>query len=379
MPPQLKGRMENNIVACRFFGNCGGCSLQHISYAEQLKNKRNFLAPAIKFEDIKVFFGKPLHYRNRMDFIFHSTGLGFRKKHSFQNITDIDNCPIANEELNVLLREIRDFFKHPDFFDLSKKTGTFRCAVIRTPKKDSSISFVLNESSKKLGEAIEQIKKFAAHTSANNIIVTYVNPAVDESFSSEFFVVKGSDLLKENYLGREFVYSVQGFFQNNSEMAEKMQAYCNNILQTYNTKDASLLDLYGGVGTFGIINASLFKTVTIIENDKHCIDAANKNIELNKIKNANAIVLDAKNLKKIQFDKNLFVILDPPRIGMDQKTIEHLNKIKPEVILYISCNIIQLGKDIQKFKGHSIKSAALFDLFPQTNHSEAVVELVKKK
>ena len=80
------------------------------------------------------------------------------------------------------------------------------------------------------------------------------------------------------------------------------------------------------------------------------------------------------NLEKI---KPLFVILDPPRSGMHQKTINHLNQLLPEVIIYISCNPQQLGKDIPRFRKYKIKSVALFDFFPQTFHSEVIAELVK--
>ena len=62
---------------------------------------------------------------------------------------------------------------------------------------------------------------------------------------------------------------------------------------------------------------------------------------------------------------------------MHQKTVNHLNQLLPEAIIYISCNPQQLGKDIPRFRKYKIKSVALFDLFPQTFHSEAIVELVK--
>ena len=78
------------------------------------------------------------------------------------------------------------------------------------------------------------------------------------------------------------------------------------------------------------------------------------------------------------FNEQLFVITDPPRSGMHPKTILQLKELQPKVIIYISCNINQLKKDLPKFKDYKIKSAALFDLFPQTLHSEGVVELVKE-
>jgi len=363
---------------CPYFGKCGGCSSQHIAYEQQIENKKKQLVSAIKYDDVNVFHGKEFYYRNRMDFIFSPQGLGFRKKDNWKQIVAVEKCVISEESVNSLLAQTRNFFSAVDVFDVKRNTGTFRYAVIRTPKNDSSISFVLNSDSTKLAEAIEKIKQFAETTSAKNILITYVPKNTDHSVSNDFFVVKGSDMLKETFLGKTFNYSVQGFFQNNTEMAEKMQEYVNSLLKSYSTQQAHLLDLYAGVGTFGILSANLFKDVKIVESVKECIDAAEKNIEQNKITNAEAILLDAKQLKKVELNKPLFVITDPPRSGMHPNTIDQLNNLKPEIIIYISCNIQQLSKDLLKFKQYKIKSAAMFDLFPQTPHVEAVVELAKE-
>ena len=363
---------------CLYFVECGGCSLQHLEYQIQLENKKKFLQSIINFSEIKVFSDKEYFYRNRMDMIFHPVGIGFRKKGKWHKIVDVEKCVISDEKLNLLIKEVRNFFKNIDFFDIYKKTGTFKYAVIRTPQNVSSISFVLNEDSTKTGEAIEKIKLFSEISTANNIVITYVSKDNDESISQEYFVVKGGDMLKEAYLGKTFYYSVQGFFQNNTIMAEKMHNYVNELLKQHQTKDKHLLDLYAVVGTFGIINADLFKEVLIVESFQACIDAANKNLEINNIKNAKTFCLEAKNIKKLSIPESLFVISDPPRSGMEEKTIQILNELKPELIIYISCNPEQLGKDLPKFRNYKIKSAALFDLFPQTSHSEAVIELVRK-
>jgi len=365
-------------MTCPYFGTCGGCTSQNISYDVQLEHKKNALANAINFNDVGVFSDKEYGYRNRMDMIFHSKGLGFRERGKWWKIVDIEKCPISNDKLNLLMHEIRDYFKDVDVFELMKNVGTFRYAVIRTPTEDNSISFVLNSDSEKLIEAIEKIKEYAKVSTANNIIVTKVKPKTDMSISDDYLVVKGKDTLTESFLGKKFIFPVQGFFQNNSKMAEKMLKYVNELLSKYDTNNAHLLDLYGGVGTFGIVNSSLFNDVIIVENVERAIECAKKNIDDNDVKNARAIVLDAKQLNKIELKQPLYVITDPPRSGMHPKTIKYINDVKPEVIVYVSCNVKQLGKDLHKFEEYQIKSAALFDLFPQTPHGEAVIELVRK-
>jgi 23S rRNA (uracil-5-)-methyltransferase RumA len=366
---------------CPYFGNCGGCSSQHIDYETQLDNKRRQLAASIKVDadSIQVFSDMPFNYRNRMDFTFTPRGIGLRKKGDWKHIVDIDRCSISNDRLNRLITEIRQNFNGIDCFDIRKKIGTYRYAVIRTPSGAASISFVLNEDSNQTGGAIDKIKRYAKISSAENIIVTYVPKHTDISISEEFFVVKGADMLTENYLDKTFTYSVQGFFQNNTVMANKMHEYVRSLCQRHANKSSSLLDLYAGVGAFGINNAEFFKNLLIVESDKHCIAAARINIEKNGIKNAEIVELDAMQIRKLDIPANdLFVITDPPRSGMHPKTIEHLIKLRPKVIVYISCNVEQLGKDISKFRDYELKSSAMFDLFPQTPHVEAIAELVLK-
>jgi len=361
---------------CIYFGKCGGCLSQNVDYTVQLENKRRTLAKAAKFEGVEIFHGKEYFYRTRVDMVFHEGGLGFRKKGTWHKIVDIEKCVIANEVINRLIGEIRSFFKNVDYFEPKKNRGTFRYAVIRAPQEDSSVSFVLNADSTHLLAAREQISSFAAETSAANVIVTYVPGNTDISVSNDYFVLKGRDLLRETYLGRTFSYNVQGFFQNNYEMSLRLHQYVRDILARYETGGSHLVDLYGGVGTFGIINSGLFREVTIVESFPQSIESARANIAANMVENVKAVELDAKRLKNLNLRQPLAVITDPPRSGMHPQTIHELKSLKPELIIYVSCNIRQLGVDLEKFADYRVKSAALFDFFPHTPHCEAVVEMV---
>lgn len=363
-------------MICPYFGECGGCSTQHIPYEQQLEQKKNNLAKLINFDNIEVIYDEPFNYRNRMDFVFHPKGLGLRMKGDWKSIVDIKECPISNDKVNLLLKEVNNFFHHPDSFDIRKHKGTFKYAVIRAPTTGTSISFVLNDESTRLKEATETIQEFK--TTADNIIVTRVPPKTDHSIGSDYFIVKGSDQLQESFLNKTFHFNVQGFFQNNTKMAIKMQEYVNNILKQEQTSNHHLLDLYGGVGTFGIVNADLFKSTIIVEEFAPAIETAKENIKLNNAK-AEAHVLDAKNLKKLDLPSPLMVITDPPRSGMHPNTTKYLSIIKPDLIIYISCNPKQLAKDLHKFTNYEIHQAALFDLFPQTNHMETIITLKKNK
>lgn len=370
---------------CQYFNKCGGCTLQHIDYTLQLEQKRKKLAQfvGVDSEKVLVFSDKEYYYRNRIDFLFTRYGFGMRERGSSVKVLDIEKCVISDEKINEMLMELRLFFTNNDCFHLDTKKGTLKSAIVRSSEfGERAICFVLNEESSKLAEAMEKIREFAKKSSADHINVM-TREIEDDDFKVEeddedSSIIKGAASMRERLCDKVFFYPVGGFFQNNSQVAEKMQQYVREILQQYETKEKMLLDLYGGVGTFGIINADLFQTVAVVESFPAGIQAAKQNIIENKVSNVLAYGLDAKQLRKVKVSGKLFVIADPPRSGMDVKVIQQLNELKPEVIVYVSCNPEQLGKDLVKFKEYTLKSVALFDMFPQTLHSEAVAELVRK-
>ncbi len=363
---------------CPYFGSCGGCSHQDIEYTQQLRVKNACLEEAIGFGDIRVFSGRPYGYRSRMDFAFHALGLGLRERGAYYKFVDIEHCAISNTGLNALLAEVREHFSGVFYFDVRRRFGAFCYAVIRTPPGDSSVSIVLNRKDRRLEEAVERVRAYAESARARNVLVTFVPHNRNVSVSDEFEVIKGTDMLSESYLDRRFFFPVQGFFQVNHEMAVRVHAYCSERLAAFTTDRATLLDLYGGVGSFGILNALGFKQVLILENYTPAVQAADRNLAANGITNAKAICRDARYLNELELPRPLFVIMDPPRSGIHPKTLKQLNRLQCEALLYVSCNPKLLGRDLQELNQFKIRSAALFDMFPQTPHMEAVVELVPR-
>ncbi|MFP4567625.1 MAG: 23S rRNA (uracil(1939)-C(5))-methyltransferase RlmD [Candidatus Woesearchaeota archaeon] len=366
---------------CKYFGVCGGCSNQHVPYSVQLENKRKNLAIFTNFpeDEISVISGDDFNYRNRMDFVFSNNKIGFRKKGVWHSVVDIDVCPISNEKLNLLLREVRDFFLpyKADFFDLKSQVGLFRYAVIRTPSNTSSITIILNDDSPDKSRGRVLVEKFAEVTSAENVLVGYNHKQSDVSVTTNFEVLKGSEFLDEEILGRKLRFHSQAFFQNNTEMARALVSVVRGILERQRN-NCNLLDLYGGVGTFGVCLSDLFRKVTVVECVEPAIIAAKKNAELNNITNLDGFVLDAQQINRLNLLKPLKVITDPPRSGMTPKAIERLRALGADSIIYVSCNARQLQRELSKFKEYEVKSVFLVDLFPQTNHFEAVIELCKK-
>lgn len=360
---------------CPYFRRCGGCLYQHVEYPEQLRKKEETVRQATGCDSIEVFASEPYFYRSRMDFIFHSEGLGLRERRRWWRIVNVESCVIATQALNNLVAEVLGFFRPVDAFDVRLKKGTFRFAVFRTPPSDSSISIVVNKAAGNLETTLEKIREFAARTTANNVLATLVPPNRDVSVSDEFYVLKGSPFLEEELLGKKFRYPVQGFFQNNHAMTEKLHRYVRAILEERSGRRSYLLDLYAGVGTFGLLNADLFREVYLLENYPPAIEAAHLNVSHLGVKNATTIQEDAKNIHKLGNISSLVAVADPPRSGLHPRVLKYFKATKPRLILYISCNIKQLQRDLKSLNQFRVERVALFDFFPHTPHLEAVVEL----
>ncbi len=387
-------------MLCNYFGKCGGCSLDGSSYSHELERKKDgfislMSSAGIKplHAEIKQFYAGNSSYRNRMDFIFHNGSLGLRRKGKWHKIVNIENCAIANNRIREIASIINcsKELKGIECFDVRKHKGILRYAVIRATSLVSSVSFVLNSASSRISDASEKIREFAESEAAkrliDNVIITYVRPNTDISVSEDYYVVRGTDRLRENILGCSFSFNVQGFFQNNIEVTEMLHSYCNSLLSGIERPENSiLLDLYSGAGCFGIINSPLFSKGFMLESYEKGTDDALANISENNVGNLRAITKDAKQLKAFLLSEGLFgygkamvVIADPPRAGMHAKTIQALNELSAKALVYVSCNPKQLVKDILKLKSYKLVSCALFDMFPRTWHYEAVAFLASKQ
>jgi len=379
------------MLPCPYFGKCGGCSFQHIPYDAQLKNKKKLLANELKDLSsevrVEIFSGRPYHYRNRMDFVFSSEGPGLRMRGRYDKIVSIRRCEISNDKLNKLLNEVWKWFDlnkdEIEPFDVKKGIGTLRYSLIRAPEfsNTSAVSFVLNSDSKNQEKHIKLIREFAKTTSATSVVIAKVHSKTDVSVSDSFFPVKGEAVINEILSGKNFIFHTQGFFQNNSSMTESMVLYITKQVTKYQPADSSLIDLYGGVGTFGVSVASMFRDCLIIESSKISVECAKMNIMNNNLTNTDVVCIDASKIKDIELEKRitgeeLFVIADPPRSGIHPKTLKYLAKLKPVVIFYVSCNPKQMKRDISVLnEEYKISSLAMFDMFPQTRHIEAIATL----
>lgn len=364
---------------CPYFGTCGGCAQQNVAYDTQVEQKKKrvtnyFLARGIALPNVSAHFDTAYNYRNRMDFVFTKDGLGLREKGEWKKLLHVAQCPISNAKLNSLLKEVNEWFTavKPDVFDVKSTTGTFRYAVIRAPEHtdDSAITFILNRDSPILEAQKKLVLEFAKTTSAKNVLIGTVISKTDMSIADDAAPIKGNAFVTEKLLGKTMTYHSQAFFQNNTIMAEKMIEHVKKEIG----RGKTLIDLYGGAGTFGVTLADNFEKTIIIDNVAGNIEQARANIANNKV-HAEARCADANVLS--EYSGELTLLVDPPRAGLHPKVISAIKQLRPKTLVYISCNPEQLAKEATLL-GYEVKTLGVFDLFPQTEHVEAIATLAPK-
>ncbi|MFT4308108.1 MAG: hypothetical protein ACMXYM_01950 [Candidatus Woesearchaeota archaeon] len=317
---------------------------------------------------IESFSGRGEGYRNRVDLVFFDGGIGMRE--SFDSFVDLERVGSANSRINSILAQVRERFVGFDPFTLKNRLGTMRYAVIRSLDSDS-VSFVVNRKGD-IDRARSAIEDFARSSDVTNVLITYTDPQSDVSVASDYDVIKGSDVLDATLADAHLKVHIQGFFQTNLEIAEEMHLFIRDSLS-----DASgmLIDLYGGVGSFACTLGSSFENVRVVESHEGAASIAAENLRANGIR-GEAICDDASVLERFSSEK-VTVITDPPRAGMSEKAVRALALLRPEHIVYVSCNPIIAPRDLAYLKGYRITRVGVFDMFPGTNHFEMVVVLAR--
>jgi 23S rRNA (uracil1939-C5)-methyltransferase len=176
--------------------------------------------------------------------------------------------------------------------------------------------------------------------------------------------------------GASFTLQGNHFFQGNRFLLEKLgtwaQPWC---------RGESLVDLYGGAGFFSVMMADVVKRGWLIEVDRTMVDQAQTTFRQNGIGHIKPVAADAESLELFVPAKPACMIVDPPRPGLTRKVREAVVRIAPETIVYVSCNCATQARDCGFFcnrAGYAIESSALFDLYPNTHHSESIVVMRRK-
>lgn len=372
---------------CKTYKRCGGCNMRHIEYEETLIIKRNSVQALVNKTlknkvQVKNTIGmeNPLHYRNKAQYPIGMNkenkpviGVFARRSHE---IIPINNCliqkPISEQIAKFILEYITK--NNISVYDEKSGKGIFRHLVIKVGVKTNEIMCILvinAHSFKNENKLVEElVKNFPdIKTIVKNINTKNTNVIMGK----ENIVLYGDGYIKDILGDYTFKISPQSFYQVNPLQAEKL--YNLGVEAAKITKNDIVFDLYCGIGTISLFMAKYAKKVYGVEIVEQAIKDAKENAKTNNIENTEFIAGDTEiilddliNNKKIIPD---VVMVDPPRKGLDNRTIENINKIKPNRVIYISCNPATLIRDLAKFEeNYEIKSIQPVDMFPFSSHVE---------
>ncbi|HVP36175.1 MAG TPA: 23S rRNA (uracil(1939)-C(5))-methyltransferase RlmD [Terriglobales bacterium] len=393
----LKASESRVHPVCSHFGLCGGCTWQNLDYEAQLYYKEKTVIESLRhlggfsdFEAEKIIRSEDTYfYRNKMEFSFgrDSSGkliLGLHPYEDFRRVFDLENCYLQSEVSNQIVRWVRDFCREKQLipYDPKEHTGFLRYLAIREGlnKSEIMVNLVTYSGEFKQAETIATVlmKNFPQiKTVVRNINTRFA----DIAFGEIEEILKGKGTIQEKLGELYFEVSANSFFQTNTKQAERLF----NIVTDYAGLEGSeeVLDLYSGTGAISFFLAQKAKRVAGIESVKDSIENADKNAELNSIKNCRFLLGEAKDVLSSLVKENYspeIIVVDPPRGGMHKKVISSMLEIKPKKIVYVSCNPTTLARDLQILteKDYVLEKVQPVDMFPQTYHIEAVAKLVRK-
>ena len=330
---------------CPYYEVCGGCDILHMSYEKQLEFKQNkirnivdkYLDKSIKVNKI-VKSGNQFEYRNKVTFQVKNK-LGFYKNKT-NNIVKIDKCLLASKKINESIEYLNKL-------DLSKIDKI-------TCRSTSNELMIIIDSNSNID--ISPIKDIASSIYIKDKLV-YGSPNI------------------YNMIGTyKYIISPESFFQINDDICKKL--YDKIYDETKDSKN--ILDLYCGTGSIGIY-VSENKNILGVEINESAIKDANINKEINNVKNISFICGDSgKESKKIDFKPDT-IIVDPPRSGLDNNTINNILELNPNKIIYVSCDPMTLVRDLKLLNNdYNIVDITPFDMFPNTKHVENLTVLERK-
>lgn len=388
-----KNRLESD---CSTYKRCGGCNLRHVKYDETLKIKQNLVQSLVNKTlknkiKVKETIGmeNPYYYRNKAQFPIgkdkeNNVVMGVFANRTHE-IIPIEECFIQNKEIQKLSKFILEFIKENDIsvYDETSRKGLIRHIVTKIGIKTNEIMCIIVINGKEIPKekelTMQIIKKFPnVKTIVKNINTKNTNVIMGEKNEK----IYGDGYIEDKLGEYTFKISPHSFYQVNPVQAEKL--YSIGVEAANINKEDVVFDLYCGIGTISLFMAKYAKKVYGVEIVEQAIKDAKENAKINNIKNTEFIAGDTQlilddliNNKKIMPN---IVMVDPPRKGLDNRSVENILKIMPNRFVYISCNPATLVRDLAKFEEmYEIKSIQPVDMFPFTSHVECVAVLYTKE
>lgn len=395
---------------CKYFGVCGGCQQQNLNYNQQLRYKEEQVKDIFErigglkeFESFPILPSrKEFFYRNKMEYSFarkrwlteseinsmqeipdKDFALGLHIPGMYDKVLDIEECFLQSELSNRILNFTRLFFKSRSILVYSTQNhdGFLRNLVIRQSQNsaDLMVNLVTAQENERLftNYSNSLLKEFPEITTVvNNINLKKAQVAMGDYE----IIFHGPGFIQDSIVNWKFRISANSFFQTNTGQAEQLYQAALEFAQL--TGGEIVYDLYSGAGTIPIFISKNVIKIFGFESVEPAIADAKRNIELNNIQNFEPILADLNKsflplVENLNLPKPDLLIADPPRSGMNPKTVADILNLKPGKIVYISCNPATQARDIKLLNegGYKLEKIRPVDMFPHTYHIENVALL----
>lgn len=383
------------IPMCCYAKQCGGCQIQHISYEGQLIYKTKKVKDSLerigglKNSTVLPAIGmkQPWQYRNKAQYpVGEINGLlqiGFFAQRSHK-IVDINTCCIQHNLNDEILKIVREYIEKYNIKPYREEThtGILRHVLVKTGFETGEIMvcFIINGDKLPYSEyVIEKLKKIQGMTS---IVLNQNKAKTNVILGNKTITIWGSDFITD-YIGKvKFKISPLSFFQVNPEQTKVLY---QKVLEFADLKgEETVIDLYCGIGTISLLLAQKAKTVYGVEIVPEAVEDAKENAVLNNIKNvtfeAGAVEEMIPRLYSLEKQKADVVVVDPPRKGCERSVLDTIIAMKPQKLIYVSCDPATLARDLSILSenGFQVEVVQPVDLFPMTVHVETVVSLSLK-
>ncbi len=389
---QQKQQKQQKIESkCPILKKCGGCDSIDTPYEQQLEAKRKVaskaLAPFCKIEGI-LGMEEPYHYRNKVHATFSRekgviiAGTYEKKSH---RVVKADECLIQNDKANQIIRTICEMCKGFKIktYDEDSQYGLLRHVLIRTAALTGEIMVVLVLASPILPSKNNFVKALRQkHPEISTVVVNVNSKKTSMVLGDKEAVIYGKGFIVDELLGKKFRISPKSFYQVNVPQTEKL--YGKALEYAALTGKEIVIDAYCGTGTIGILASDDAKEVIGVELNGDAIKDARQNAKQNGVTNISFYQNDASKFLVQMAEQNAkadVVIMDPPRAGSDEEFMSSVIQLQPNKIVYISCNIETLARDLAYFTkyGYEVKKGVAVDMFPHVGeHIESCVLLTKK-
>ena len=382
----------NRMKKCSAAGICGGCRYQGMEYQHQLDAKQKKTEKLLSgFGHVEKIEGceDPYRYRNKVQVSFgkddHNRIIMGNYVTSTHTIVPVSDCQLASEKANHIFNTIRKLAVsfRLSIFDEHSMQGFLRHVMVRNSSDDEEYMVVIVSGSPvfpRKNDCINALLKECPYITT--IIHNVNNRHTSMILGPRSNVIYGKGYIEDELCGKLYRLSAQSFYQINHAQTEKL--YRTAVEFAALTGKERVIDAYCGIGTIGMTVADKAREVLGVEINQQAIRDAVKNAKVNGVTNIRFDCQDAgKYMVELAKDNQKIdvVIMDPPRAGADEAFLSSLVRLKPEKIVYISCNPVTQKDDLNYLckRGYQVKRIKPFDLFPFTEHVECVALLKKTK